>query len=690
MGLSFLAPLFLAGLAALAIPVLIHLRRRHERREVDFPSLMFLRDIPFRSERRRRIHNRLLLALRLLALALLVAAFARPLLEGDGTASAGVVGPREVVLLVDRSWSMGYGDRWQTASDEVRREVASLGPQDRVTLVLFDEGADAPVRSSPDRARILRILDDARPGDRSTRIAPALRLARSVLETSELPRREVVLVTDFQASSWRGESDVSLPRGVEFRPVAVGAEDGEWSNTTVASVELRRTEASGRDAVAPLARVVRRGSDDGAGSTVAILEVEGRERERVDVSLAGGAADVQFGPVPLPDRPVRAVVRLEKDALPPDDVHNLVLAPGRSISVLVLEPPDAQSNASLYLRRGLELSREPPIRVDVSAGDWPSDLSRRYDVVVLNDRGTEGGRDELADFLASGGGLFWAPGAGGEITSELLDTLATPHGEVRDHVRAGELRMGSLDRDHPVFEPFRESGTGNFAVARFFRTRRLQPADSARIVARFDDGSPALVETRAGTGRILVWGSTLHTFWTDLPLQPVFVPFLHRAVTHLADRREDVPSFQVGAVLPTSGGRGAPSASGAVESQWTAIRTPGGERQELDGRAGPLILDEAGFYELLEEGDEVGTPVAVNVDPGEGDLSRRDAEEVAAAVAPSSTETQRAETGEVAASGIRAEDRERHQGLWRFLLVGALVFLVAETALSNRLSRAGT
>ena len=76
--MSFLTPLFLAGLAALAIPVFIHLIQREKKNVVSFPSLMFLQRIPYQSIRRRRIHNWWLLLVRLAALLLVVAAFARP------------------------------------------------------------------------------------------------------------------------------------------------------------------------------------------------------------------------------------------------------------------------------------------------------------------------------------------------------------------------------------------------------------------------------------------------------------------------------------------------------------------------------------------------------------------------------------------------------------------------------------
>src|SRR3954463_5949675 len=110
--MNFLSPLFLAGLGALAIPVIIHLINREKRVVVQFPSLMFLHKIPYRSIRRQKLRHLLLLALPCLALLLFVAAFARPWFERSRHSGAASSSAREVVVLLDRSYSMGYGDRW--------------------------------------------------------------------------------------------------------------------------------------------------------------------------------------------------------------------------------------------------------------------------------------------------------------------------------------------------------------------------------------------------------------------------------------------------------------------------------------------------------------------------------------------------------------------------------------------------
>src|SRR5213076_119284 len=118
--MNFLAPAFLAGLAAISVPVIIHLIHRERRTVVEFPSLMFLQRIPYRSVRRQKIRHLLLLLLRCVALALLVAAFARPFFEKKKPAITGS-GAREVVILLDRSASLGYANRWSTAKDRARK-----------------------------------------------------------------------------------------------------------------------------------------------------------------------------------------------------------------------------------------------------------------------------------------------------------------------------------------------------------------------------------------------------------------------------------------------------------------------------------------------------------------------------------------------------------------------------------------
>ena len=138
--MSFLAPLFLVGLGLLAVPILIHLTQRQQSKVTAFPSLMFLRRVPFRTSSRRRIRHPLLFALRCLALILIAMAFARPFLSSARVAAAGE-SVRDVVLLLDTSHSLRYGDLWDRALAEAEDVLSGLAPGDRAALITFADRA---------------------------------------------------------------------------------------------------------------------------------------------------------------------------------------------------------------------------------------------------------------------------------------------------------------------------------------------------------------------------------------------------------------------------------------------------------------------------------------------------------------------------------------------------------------------
>jgi hypothetical protein len=704
MPLSFLVPAFLVGLAALVIPIVVHLTRKQHDRVVPFPSLMFLDRVPYRAENRRRIHHWFLLVLRGLALTLLALAFARPFLVNDEAFGVTGVGPTERVVVLDRSYSMAIGDRWDQARRAALEVGSALGPLDRVSLVLFDQGATATVRSTGDPNRLRQALDTVRPSDRATRYGPALKLAQTILDESELPGRELVLVSDLQRSGWTGDEGVALPPGTEMRTVVVG--EAPPANTAVAGVSLARDLFQGRERVTPTARLTRVGGDQELDVSV-LLELDGREIQRRGVTLPpSGSVPVVFEPFTLTERHTRGTVRVDADALPHDNAHHFVLSPGRASGVLVLDPPGRGAEPSLYLAGALRISADQGFRVEVDTGAIPdADALRAFRVVILNGRpfpsGGEG--DRLRRFVRDGGGLLLIAGERGGWPADAADLFAGTLGGVedRDETRGG--RLGYVDYDHPVFELFRGPRRGDFSAARFFRVRRWQLApdvassDSVVLAARFDDGSPALVERRVGEGRVLAWASTLDAFWTDLALQPVFLPFVHQLVRYASGRTEGLDAFVAGQVLDVTDAR-AMEAAGLGEvtealeaSEERVVLTPSGADMPLPvgETTHYLELAERGFYEIRPPGRSDLRPVAVavNVDPAEAELTPLDPEEVRAAVLSGPADGVQAPGGDLRAQDLRREDREMRQSLWRWLLVGAFALLVLETILSNRLSR---
>jgi len=698
MSLAFLVPLFLLGLAGVAVPIVVHLTRRQRRNVVHFPSLMFLEKVPYQEQRRRRIQHWFLLSLRALALALLAIAFARPFLDESDPGLGGASGPREVVVLVDQSYSMAIGDHMQEARREARAVFDALGPLDRASLVAFSQGASVLARSTSDRARLRGALDTVRVTSRPTRFGPALKVAQTIIEESSLAFGHVYLLSDFQRNGWTGDEGVRLPPGSTVTPIPLGTDEA-IDNVMVTDVSLPRQIVSGRERITPSARVVRRGGSGALDVNVA-LELDGREIQSRTVTLQPDAAlAVAFQPFTVSQPHTRGTVRVPDDALVADDSHHFVVSPGTALPVLIVEGGSSDESVSLYLRGALDISQDGRFGVTQRRANTirPVDLEGRA-AVFLNDVQIDGASAErLRAFVADGGGVLIALGEDGGWPASAADLLPGLIGPVEDRIQGRGGRLGYLDYDHPVFEVFSGPRSGDFTGARFYRARAFQPSDSATVLARFDDGSPALVERPSERGKVMVWTSTLDDFWNDLALQPVYLPFVHRLGEYLGGRAEVRPWFITGQVVDLANpealltaGLVSSEATGLAEGLDQVAITPTGSTLQMPANEGPryLPLDEHGFYTVRQPGTDPDHPfvMAVNVDLAESNLSRLDPEELVAQIMAPATAT-RDGASLTQAVELQREDQERRQSLWRWLLLVALALFVIETALSNWVSR---
>ncbi len=687
--MAFLAPLLLLGLAALAVPVLVHLTHRERGQVISFPSLMFLERVPYRSMRRQKIRNWPLFLLRCAAFILLILAFARPFFT-DTTSLAGTLnGGREIVVLLDRSYSMGYSDRWQQAQVAAQEEINTLGPNDLATLVLFEQNAEIGARSSVNHASVYAAIARAEVGANITRFGPALQLAKSILEQSEFTEREVVLISDFQKNGWTGDETVSFEEGIRLRPISIDGTDA--SNVTITSVAFEREPFSAAEQVTAMARLVNQ-SDLNVTNLLVALELDGHEvaTQLIDIE-ASGTATVSFDPFIVSEDQLRGTVRISDDALLQDNVFHFTVSSGQLVSVLIVKPDAATLDSSLYLENALAVGNTPTFVTEtITVRDLKTDVLEGRSVVILNDTAPFDGPtgNALVNFVGAGGGLLAVLGESVRWTPEASDVLPGSFGTPTARLSSRSNVLGYVDYSHPVFDVFNAPRSGDLSSAQFFQQRPFTVTNPESVLARFADGSVALAERRIGQGHVLVWASTLDSYWNDLALKPVYLPFVHQLVKHLGKYVEptewhttaqllDVASMYAARGHRLEFGRDAPVAV-----------APTGARLPITGTDSSVFLELAhqGFYEIHTPGAVVDVPLAlaVNADRSESDLATLDPQELASSV------TGRAVTerlGNLVLHERSPEDAEEQQALWRYLLVAALLLLTAETVLSNQLSQ---
>jgi hypothetical protein len=672
---SFLAPLFFAALAGLAIPVLLHLTQREKKQIIRFPSLMFVRRIPYQSVRRRKIQHWLLLLVRVAALALIIFAFARPFIRQSNQPIVPGTGARELVVLLDASYSMGFADRWGRAQAAANDAINRMSGSDRGSVVLFSTGADIAVRASMEHSPLSAAVSAAKPGSGATRYAPALKVAGGILADSTLPRREVVLISDFQRNGWRGEEGIRLPQGTKLTPVAITGSDDQV-NVSVTAVTMARSTFSDQERVTVTAGLTNRSQRPVDGSMLT-LDVNGIKHGTKPVKLEpGGTQQVEFEPVLAGGRNVKATVTLSPDALAADNTFNFVISPTEPVRVTVVDR--GTGGTGLYLARALAVGEAPKFEMVTKQSEALSDEDlRRSAVIVLNDVVVQPSQARrLQRFVEQGGGLFVAAGQRANWPADVDILPGKIEGEV-DRTRGDAARVGALEYAHPVFEPFRAPRSGNFSRVPVYQYRKITPATGAQVLAKFDGTAPAVLERRIGNGRVLLWASALDTSWSDLPRAGVFVPFIHQSMRYLAAYTEPRPWLNVGQVLDAS------TAALKQDAAQRVVLTPSGKRVPLQDEGSEVMeLTEQGFYELRAKDKDV-VVVAANVDPAEGDLSPMDPKEIAAAAVGGGDSADGTGSG----TPLTPEAQERSQRLWWYILVGGLLLLGADTVMSNRLAK---
>ncbi len=687
MGLSFLAPAFFAGLLALAIPVLIHLSYRQKATVVDFPSLMFLQKVPFRSMKRQKIRHWLLFLMRCAAIALLVMAFARPFIDQPGVAAAMAASDRDLVVLLDNSYSMSYGDRWQRAQQAARDILEEIGGADRASLVVFSDTARLLVRSTSEAGVLRGALEGTALSSRGTRYAPAIRMAQQLLDDTELPNREVVLISDFQKAGWDPQNEIRLPPGTSFRPIDLS--DDQASNLAISDITLQRQYEDGSESIIVAARVTNQGDAQYSGLEVS-LELDDRMLEARTLDLApSSASTVPFAPFPVGDEIVRGTVRAGSDALPADNTFHFVIQPGQALSLVILEPERASSTDSLFLRRALEIGSRPFFRVLTRrTSQLEADDLEDVSAVILNDAPYPSGAAgrALRELVESGGGLIVALGELSDPASwqgDSADGLVPVFGDAIDRNADLGGTVASFDVNHPVFEVFKTPRSGDFTSSTFYRYHDLQVEPSDVILASFDDGAVAISERSVGDGRVLVWGSTLDAYWNNIPQQPVFLPLAHQLAKYAAGYTESPAWYSTAEAVSLTGMGGRRLPDGTLIT--LAPHTGGSAASHTVGDSnGGLVLEEPGFYDLAwtESSGEMRAIVASNLDRLESDLTPLDADELAAAVRWRGDSESTGET----VIATTPEERETRQAFWWYLLIGAVLLLIAETTLSNRLA----
>lgn len=628
--MALLAPLFLTGAFAAAIPIALHLLKRHPEALVRFATVRMLHEAPVEHASHRRLRDLLLLVLRAGALVLCAFAFSRPFLT---SASAGQ--DDMVVVALDTSFSMSGTGRFERARALAIAAIDRAPRNSRIAVLSFDDTARVVMGMSSDRARARAAVATIQASFGATRYAAAVSTAADLMRGRS---GRIVLVTDLQAKGWSTTDQASLPASVNLEVADIGPPPDNLAVTSLRPLGDRVVATVRNSSAASLD--VRVQLVAGSGVTVATGRPAGEQRMRI-----GGAeyAELTFA------RPTGSWVAVRVDdrkGAAADNVRYAVLDGGSQTRVLVITATGELERDAFYLERALTAKgKEATAAFDVvgAAGSalqaWaPARFEAYAAIIVSSTRGLEHrGRQLIRRFLETGGGMLVAVGS--DVDGDVIDEIVGGH-DVSVIPPDAQSRvvhvLAKTDDRHPVLRPFQ--GPASLALVRFERVSTIR-ANGCDRLGRFTGGETALFECESGLGRALLFASDLDNRGNDFPRHSTFLPFVHEAIGYLAGNRPSTEYF-VGAVP-----------AGVHPVPGIALSS------NLAGRSGVMV--------------------AVNVDPAESDPSRLTVKELERAIP-------RTEERSDPAPRDAGHEREAEQHLWQYVLVSVVLLLATESVVAMR------
>jgi hypothetical protein len=445
-------------------------------------------------------------------------------------------------------------------------------------------------------------------------VEDARRLLRGVNATT----KEIIAFTDAQKLSLPPSTLNPQPSTLDPQLIVVDVRgSAPVENLAIVSGKVMEgktlTPSSWRVSVAV------RNTGSAAQNATATLWVEGSQRGRRTITALplGQTTEVSFAVPPLPVGLHAGRVELSADSLPTDNRFYFALPVRERWRVLLVDgATTTPQGEAFYLRAALDALRTPAgkplveVTTTTGAGLSAAALAEK-DVVIFTYAppldSTQ--REQLKQFIAGGGGVLLLLGERTilqRFNSDFAQTgLAPAAADRRVAVGSAEtIHLSMLDFAHPALSIFDNPQSVDLTRANFRSYFRLNATTTpnAKVIARFNNGDPALVEQTMGVGRVMLLASGMHVRSSDLPMAKSFVAFIHQLTSHLAASRRH-NALTVGATLNAPGAE---------------LILPDGARQRLQEA---VTLTRAGVYKIPNPKSSMSF-VPVNPETAESDLTR--------------------------------------------------------------------
>ena len=663
--MGFLNPWFLGALAAIGLPVYIHLLRRHIVPPQPFSSLMFFERGIQSSTRHRRLRYLLLFSLRTALLLLLVLAFANPFIR----LAAGGANSKLLLIVVDNSFSMKAGSRFTDAKQGAVQLLASRPRSQRAEVMAL--GGRLAVLTQPiqDAGALRSAVESIQPGDSRANLGELAHGVRALVETVRTPV-ELHLFSDMQKTGMPANfADMQLPANVSVVLHPAGSLTPNW---TVESIHAPAQLADVKDPKKSRVQAVIAGYGTPAASRTVSLVVNSNTvaTRKVDIP-ANGRATVEFPSLDVPYGLNHCAVKIDSaDGFPADDVSIFSVKRADPERVLFVHQAN-DLRSPLYFGAALAAASQAYFTLQSIDSEKSTDIDpSKYAFVVLSDAVALPSifENALTRYVRGGGSVLIATGTSAAHHAR-IPIFGGTTSDAHSYSRDGSALIGQTDLTHPVM-----NDAAGWTDLKIYYVAGVD-ANGARVIVRLTDQTPLLMEKQIGEGHVLLLASGFDNLTNDLPVRPAFVAFVDRTARYLAGSDSISGSRLVDSYVPLRTG----AARAGDPSLGVEIIGPDGRRALSLAEAASaqsFQLAHAGFYQIRFANGHTAL-IGVNPDARESDLQpiANDLLQMwgkgSATPAPSTT------------AGYVQEKYTPHS-VWWYVMLLVLVAAVAESIVASR------
>ena len=623
MSLNFLSPLYLFGLLGMTIPIMVHLLTRRQQKHLRFSAVHLLLQSQKRSIKRSTPNRRFLLFIRCLGIALLSLALANPIFSFSGPSDFLPNSPSANVFILDDSYSMGtLADQksyYTHAVDALLDMSQSLSSESVYSVVSASGPARVLLDWSTDSSKAEKLLKLSQPSSRTTDIGQAIAETFRLLDSASQKKKRVYILTDRDKNGWNEES-FSLTGETRY-PINIidfsGMRQG-GNRAAVEHTEVKQEFLSNSRVIRVKTKILNLSQTKPIRKLKVSLWINGKKQNEGTLDIpTKSSAEKEFS-FPLKENvALNGEVRIENDSLLKDNVRFFNYQPNRTIKTLVVDgdPKTIEHQSeTFYLERALN-----PFSVSLSniepTVSTLAELSTRdlfdYSVIMLcNVRDLPFGYEqELEKFVMRGGALFITLGdqVDAKFYNERMDNILSVRLQaIHQIAKDGEpFRLLIKPSKHPVLKVLKGRTLEEMKSIRFHSLYSVEPREDLKltVLMSFENKFPALIESTAGKGKVILFVSSIDRDWNNFSIQPTFLPWIQRWVKYSARGLDSLMLKELLVGEPFS--REEPS-----ESSQTYIVLPGGKTTRPSFENGQVTFESTnrpGIYQLYRGSSKADT-----------------------------------------------------------------------------------